>query len=310
MARKLLVVGLLLLAASLALSACGGGGGKAPTATATPVSAFPLTIEQSDGEELTLRQAPGRIVSLSAHATEIFCAIGAEDQLVAVELFANCPPGSKEKPELDAFQPNLEAIAGYQPDLVYVFANQDNIVQRLRDIGTPVLYLDLPSSLEGTLEQIELFGRISDHGEEAEELVRSIRERLQAVKDKIADLEQGPRIFHELDPLFFTVGPGSFLDELYGILKAQNIAAGTGEPYPQLSAEVIIQRDPEVIILADEPAGVTADSVKARPGWATITAVKNDRICEVDPDLASRPGPRIIDLLEALARCLYPERFP
>lgn len=298
MARKLLVIGLLLLAAALALSACGDEEVKAP-----------LTIEQSDGAQLRLERTPERIVSLSAHATEIFCAIGADDQLVAVELFANCPLGSKEKPELDAFQPNLEAIAGYQPDLVYVFANQDNIVQRLRDIGTPVLYLDLPTSLEGTLEQIELFGRISDHVQEAEELVRSMRQRLEAVKEKIADLEQGPRIFHELDPTYFTVGPGSFVDELYGILKAQNIAAGTGEPYPQLSAEVIIQRDPEVIILADEPAGVTAASVKERPGWATITAVKNDRICAVDPDLASRPGPRIIDLLEALGRCLYPDRF-
>jgi len=308
MARKLLVIAALLIAVAVALAACNGGGETRP-ATSTPLSAFPLTIEQSDGQQLTLERAPQRIVSLSTHATEILCAIGAGDQLAAVERYANCPLGSKEKPELDAYKPNLEAIAGYQPDLVYVFSDTEGIVEALRRVGTPVLYLKLPSSMEGVLEQIELFGRLSGHESEAQELVQSMRERMDAVKDKVADVEQGPRIFHELDPTYFTAAPNSFVGDFYNLLKAKNIAEGATDEYPQLSAEVIIQRDPEVIILADEAGGVTADSVKQRPGWDQISAVKNNRICAIVPELVSVPGPRVVDGLEALAKCLYPERF-
>lgn len=290
-------------------------GGAAPSdtpegeATESSETSFPLTIEGSDGVAVTLEAPPRRIVSLSAHATEILCAIGAGDQIVAVERWANCPLGSDEKPALDAYQPNLEAIASYDPDFVYVFNDRDGIVEALRRAGITVLYLELPSSIEGVLEEIELFGRITGHEQEAAELVQSMRERIEAVKEKIADIEVGPRIFHELDPTYYTVAPNSFVGDFYNILKAQNIAEGAETPYPQLSEEVIIERDPEVIILADQGAEVTPETVKARPGWDQITAVKNDRICAVDPDIVSRPGPRVVEGLEALAKCLYPERF-
>ncbi len=309
MARKLFVIPALLIAAALVLAACGGNGGETRSPTPTPPSAFPLTLEQSDGQQLTLEQAPQRIVSLSTHATEILCTIGAGDQLAAVERYANCPLGSKEKPELDAYKPNLEAIAGYRPDLVYVFSDTDGIVEALRRTGTPVLYLELPSSLDGALEQIELFGRLSGHEAEAKDVVQSMRQRIDAVREKVADVGQGPRIFHELDPTYFTAAPNSFVGDFYNLLKAKNIAEGATDEYPQISAEVIVQRDPEVIILADEAGGVTADSVKQRPGWDQISAVKNNRICVIVPELVSVPGPSVVDGLEALAKCLYPERF-
>jgi iron complex transport system substrate-binding protein len=297
-----------LLAASAA--ACGDDGEEAvaPTPTAT-AQAFPLTIEQSDGEVLTLDAPPQRIVSLSAHATDILCTIGAGDQLVAVELYANCPEGTKEKPELDAFQPNAEAIAGYEPDLVYVSSNTSDIVTTLRDAGIPVLYLELPTSLDGAMEQILLFGRITGRTQEAEQVVADIRAQIEQIEQELADVETGPRVFHELDPTFFTASPDTFIGEYYERLKAQNIAAGATDLYPQLSAEAIVQADPEVIVLADEEAGVTPEAVKQRPGWDVISAVRNDRICVVDPDLVSQPGPDIGEAMETLAECLYPDRF-
>ncbi len=308
MTRQLLFFSVLLTAAAMALSSCGDDEeGVAPTSTSA--GAFPLNIQQSDGQNLALDQPPQRIVSLSTHATEILCGIGAGEQMVAVESYANCPPGSKSKPELDAYEPNLEAIAGYNPDLVYVFGDTDGIVEALRRAEIPVLYLELPPSLEGVLEQIELFGRLSGHENEAQELVQSMRERMDAVREKVADVGQGPRIFHELDPTYFTAAPNSFVGDFYNLLKAKNIAEGAADEYPQLSAEVIVQRDPEVIVLADEAGGVTADSVRQRPGWDQITAVKNNRICVIVPELVSVSGPRVVDGLEALAGCLYPERF-
>jgi iron complex transport system substrate-binding protein len=130
------------------------------------------------------------------------------------------------------------------------------------------------------------------------------------VEEAVAGIELGPRVFHELDTMYFTVSPDSFIGDFYNVLKAENIAADATDAYPQLSAEVIIERDPEVIVLADEAAGVTSDAVKERPGWDQISAVKDDRICAIDPDLVSQPGSRIADALEALASCLYPDEFP
>lgn len=307
------LAGIALALAALA-AACGDGEPAAPqpqsTPTAAAVDSFPVTITQSDGVALTIESPPRRIVSLSAHATDILCAIGAGDQIVAVERYANCPEGSHEKPELDAYEPSVEAIAGYDPDLVYIFSDINGVVGAVRNLGIPVLYLELPESVGGVLEQIALFGRITGHREEADALVQSMRERLDAIDERLADIEQGPRVFHELDPTYFTVAPGSFIGDMYRILKAQNIAEGSSEPYPQLSAEVIVERDPEVIVLADEPSGVTADSVKNRPGWSEISAVRQDRICVVDPSLVSQPGPNVVDAIETLAACLYPDRFP
>lgn len=305
MFRRWLFLALVAVTASVAL-ACGGGGNDAPAPASGP---FPLTIRQSDGVELTLTEAPRRIVSLSAHATEIFCAIGAEDQIVAVDRFANCPLGSNRKPQLDSFTPNLEAIAGYAPDLVYVSSDRNDLVQSLRRLGIRVLYLTLPDTLEGVLDHIQTLSRAAGRAQEGERLVASMRERMNAVRAKLADVSEGPRVFHELTDDFYTAAPNSFVGDFYTFLKARNIAAGSATAYPQLSAEVIVARNPEVIVLADEAAGVTPAQVKVRPGWSVIDAVRNDRICAVNPDLVSRPGPRVVEALETLAKCLYPTRF-
>jgi iron complex transport system substrate-binding protein len=302
----------MILAAAIvvAASACGGGSKAAsPTATSAPESAFPLTIDGSDGQKLTLTQAPRRIVSLSAHATDILCAIGAGDQLLAVEKYANCPSNGQPKPELDSFEPNLEAIASYQPDLVYVSSDTGNVVEALRRTGTSVLYLTLPSSVADVMAQIELFGQATGHASEAASVEHGLQQRIDAVKQELADVTAGPRVFHEVDSTYYTASPNSFIGDFYKILKADNIAAGATDEYPQLSAEVIVQRNPDVIVLADEAAGVTADSVAARPGWDAISAVKSRRICAIDASLISQPGTKIADAVEALAKCLYPDRF-
>jgi len=290
---------LLVLAALLLVSACSAGADE--EGAATPVA---ISISQSDGRLLELAAPPERIVSLASHATEIICAIGAGDRLVAVDRHANCPLEGGSKPAVDSFQPSIEAIVAFEPDLVYVFSDQGGVVEALRQTGTPVLYLKSPATLAGVFENIALLGAVTDRAPAARALIAALEERRDAIRLRVEDVAQGPRFFHEISPDYYTARDDTFVGGLYALLKGENVAAGAASTYPQLSAEVIVERDPEVIILVD---GVEATAVGERPGWGGVSAVRDGRICEVDPDLVSRPGPRIIDGLEALADCLYPE---
>jgi iron complex transport system substrate-binding protein len=292
---------------AVCVSACGG---EDDTPAASLATNFPLTVTQSDGQELTLSAAPQRIVSLSTHATEIWCAIGGGDPLVAVELSANCPLETGTKPELDAYEPNLEAIASYEPDLVNVFIDTNGVVGALRRLEIPVLFLELPVTLDEVLQHVRLLGRVAGLSEEAEELAASMQSRVDSIKDQLPGSIDGPRVFHELDPNYFTAAPNTFIGNMYAALGAKNVAEGASEDYPQLSAEEIVRRDPEVIVYVDEIAGVSAETIAARPGWDQLAAVKSGRICAVDSEVLSVPGPRIVDGFEAIARCLYPESVP
>lgn len=313
--------GLLLLAligAVGAAVACEDGGGEpSPEASPAALSAvqvpYPLTIVDTVGREVTIEAKPQRIASLSSAATEVLFAIGAGDQVIAVDMFSNYPEEATTRQQLDAYQPNLEAIAGVGPDLVLLFYDPEELADSLERLGMTTAVLgsvgETPESVEAVFDQIRLLGQITDHVQEAEDLVAEMQERVDAIEEALADVEQGPRIFHEVDATLYTAAPGSFVGGLYKILKAQNIAAGAGQPFPQLTQEVIIERDPEVIILADGAYGESPDTVKGRAGWGNISAVRNDRIFVIDPDIVSRPGPRLVEALEALAVFLYPERF-
>jgi iron complex transport system substrate-binding protein len=304
----------LLLAFAAACGDDGDDGGAppspTPTVAATAAAQYPLTLSDGMGRSVTLAAPPQRIASLSPAATEILFAVGAADQVAAVDMFSDYPPEAKTREQIDAFQPSVEAIAGARPDLVLVFYDPGNLVEGLTNANLTVFFLETPTSVEGVLEQIRLLGKATGHPQEAEELVDSMQQGISAVQGQLADVEQGPRLFHEVDNQLYTVAPDSFVGSLYTILNVQNIAAGTNQAFPQLSQEAIIEADPAVIILGDAAGGESAETVKARPGWGSISAVKNDRIYVVDPDIVSRPGPRLVDALETLAQLLYPERFP
>ena len=287
--------------------------GASPTVLAAIEASYPLTIVDTVGREVPIEAKPQRIASLSPAATEILFAIGAADQVTAVDMFSNYPEEATTRQQLDAFQPNLEAIAGVQPDLVLLFYDPGELASSLErlDITTAVLgsVEETPESVDAVFDQIRLLGQITDHTQEAEDLVADMQTRIDTIEEVLADVEQGPRIFHEVDSTLYTAAPDSFIGSLYKVVRAQNIAAGADQPFPQLTQEVIIERDPEVIILADGDFGESPDTVKARPGWGNISAVRNDRILVIDPDIVSRPGPRLVKALETLASFLYPERF-
>ena len=187
------------------------------------------------------------------------------------------------------------------------------LVDALDRLSIPVLFIDINTNvltIEDVIGQIPIFGRITGRDAAAAELVESLEARIRVIDEAIAPLSFSPSVYHELDSTFYSAAEGSFIGNLYVRLNAVNIAGdGGGSPYPQLTQEAIIAANPYIIVLADEEFGVTVESVKARPGWDAIDAVQNDRIYGVDPDIISRPGPRIVDALELLAKILHPEAF-
>jgi iron complex transport system substrate-binding protein len=338
MRLRYLVPALLALVAIAAL-ACNGGGSD-PTPTPSPSeevapsptqsveafsfdcagevllsaapdgSAFPVEITDSVSNTIALEAPPQRIASLSAGHTEILVAIGAGAQLTAADNTSDCPEAISDLPKVDAFTPSVEAIAELEPDLVIIFFDPGDLQSSLQGLDIPVLNLAAPASVQGVYDQTELLGEATGHADGAADLIADMQEAVADIQSEVGDVTAAPTVFHEIDNTYFTAGPGSFIADLYDILGADNIANATGQPFPQMSAEAIIEADPEVIILADEDAGESPETVKARPGWDNVSAVQNGRVHVVDPDIVSRPGPRLVEALRTLATYLYPELSP
>jgi iron complex transport system substrate-binding protein len=243
-----------------------------------------------------------RIVSLSPTATEMLFAIGAGDQVVAADSYSTYP---KEAPDtdLDGFEPNVEAIIDYEPDLVVTASDPGRLVDSLDAVDVEALVLPAAKSLDDTYEQIERLGAATGHVGDAAELVGRMRSDVDALTAKVPD---GAPVtyFHELDPNLYTVTGSTFLGELYGLAGMASIADDAPDAagdYPQVSPEYVLQADPDVIFFADGgPGGTTVDEIADRPGWDELSAVRHDHVVEVDPDVASRWGPRVVDYLRLL----------
>lgn len=311
----LVILALILTLTTACTSGNGSGGGAGSrTPTAPPAATYPMTlVRPADGRTVVLAKRPERIVSLSPGATEILFAVGAGSQLVAVDNDSDYPPEAKAiGSRLDGLNPSVEAIAALNPDFVFTQYNPGDLIAGLDRLNIPAMYWDINTqvrSLQNVEDMMSLLGTWTGHADEGNHLAAQFGERIARTKAKVPDAARGPKVYHELDDTFYTVASNSFIGDIYTQLKAQDIAGTNTNPYPQLSQEAILAADPDVIILADEAYGVTIDQVKARPGWGNLKAVTGNRIYALDPSIVSRPGPRLADAFDELARDLYPEFF-
>lgn len=278
-----------------------------PVTNTTVAAAFPVTVDADNGT-VTIEERPESIVSLSTVATEILFAIGAGDQVVAVDDQSNYPEDAPMT-DLSGFSPNIEAILAYGPDLVFITFDPGDLMASLRAAEVPVISFGAAATPDDTYRQIEMTGAATGHVEEAIVVNESIQSDLAKISEEAPDVPEATTYFHEIDANLYTVTSSTFFGQIYSMFGLENIADPADEDgaafgYPQISSEFVVAADPDLIFLADSLYGESAETVAARPGWDVLTAVQEGHVFEVDSDIASRWGPRIVEFAEAISDAL------
>jgi iron complex transport system substrate-binding protein len=310
----------------MALAACGtianqnAGPATSPvtpagvqSATTPAAVTYPLTITDGAGRQVRIERAPQRIVSYLPSNTETLFALGVGDRIVGVDDFSDHPADAKSKPRLGGLRANLEALVALQPDLVVTIGMSPDFPTLLEGQQIPVIvlaYKDIP----GTLANIELLGRVVGKPSEATKLVNDIRAKMEAIQARVRSAPK-VRVYFEIDGTDpskpYVAGPGSLIDGFITMAAGTNVAAGATGTAPQLSVEEIVRANPQLILVPIGPYSPpnVADPTRfaQRPGWEAIDAVKSSAVRGVDETLASRPGPRLAEGLEVVARAMHPD---
>ncbi len=288
-----------------------------PTAAPTTAPAAP-PIMLTDGlkREVKLDKPAQRIVSIAPSNTEILFAIGAKAQIVGRDDLSDYPEDAKQIPSVGSVfgKINTEAIVALKPDLVLAAEiSPPEQVKALEDLGLTVYWLANPPDFDGLYANLATVGTLTGHRAETQKLSDSIKARYQAVTGKVATSSKKPKVFYEIDATDptkpYTTGSGTFIDKLIDLAGGFNVGQALKDQYAQISSEELVKQNPDIIVLGDSAYGITIESVGQRAGWNAIAAVKNNAIYVFDDNLASRPGPRLIDGLEQLAKLIHPELF-
>jgi iron complex transport system substrate-binding protein len=273
---------------------------QASTTTEGSDKGFPVTIDAANGE-VTIDAQPQRIVSISPTSTEVLFAVGAGTQVVAVDDQSNFPVDAPVT-DLTGFTPNVEAIASYDPDLVFLSFDPGDVIAGLEALDIPVILHPTAVTIDDAYAQWEQVGVATGNLPDAKDVVATTQTSIDAAIETLPDGADTLTYYYELDPTFYSVTSGTFVGELFALTGMSNIADPAdpdGYGFPQLTAEYIIEQNPGLIYLADTKCcGQSIDTVAERPGWDTLDAVVNGAVVELDDDIASRWGPRIADLVD------------
>jgi iron complex transport system substrate-binding protein len=277
------------------------------TAPAAAASQFPVTIKAANGT-VTIKAMPTRIVSLSPSSTEDLYAVGAGKQVVAVDQDSNYPAGVP-KTTINGMTPNIEAIARYNPGLVVAWQNTGGLVSGLAKLGIPVLFEPAVSTLDGAYAQIEQIGEATGHAAQAGQVVATMKQQIAADVEKAGASHKDLTYYWEVSTNpYYSATSSTFIGQIAGLFGLKNIADAADKAsdggYPELSEEYIVTARPRIIFLADNQpgdGGQTPAVVAKRPGWSAIPAVKDHEVIPLNDDVASRWGPRLVQLVAQVA---------
>ena len=296
MSRPSVVV---LVGISVLMLAAASCGGLAPAATPEATTAmFPFTVVDGNVKEVTFDKPPERIVVIDSAAVESLFAIGEGHRIVATHDFVSYPPETADIPRVgDAFSLNLEATVALEPDLVFVFS--DGAVPDLERAGLKVLYLkSLGYDFRKVADNVRVWGNITGSVDAAEAVASQFEARVARIEEAMAKRGDGPSVFQDEGSLW-TPGPDTLIGEVFDLLKLRNIAHDVSG-YAQLSPEIIVERDPEIIIAS------YGDAISDDPAFKDLAAVKNNRVFVPSSDALSIAGPRFVGGIEDLAEWIYP----
>lgn len=321
------------VAAALVLGGCGPSGGSGahssggsgahsssvttsstgqPSATtprsssaSSPPASFPVTVSAANGQ-VRIATRPTHIVSLSPTVTETLFAIGAGSQVTAVDNQSDYPANAPHS-SLSGFDPNIEAVLAKHPDLVILSYAPAGLIGKLTAAKVPVIDAAAANNLTDVYTQIDMIGKATGDEGNAISLVSRMKSQIGALVARTPKPKKALSYYHELDSQLHTAKSDTFIGTVYGLFGLHDIAdkvTSADGDYPQLSAEYLITASPQLIFLADEGGSVTPASVARRPGFSRIAAVKNNHVIALDPDIASRWGPRVVDYVRVVARAV------
>ena len=267
----------------------------------------PATFTDGVGRTISLEKTPEKIVSLSPAHTEILFALGLGDKVIGVSNWCNKPEEALEKEKVgDAFSLDKEKLVSLQPDIVFIPGSKDSPqVKEIEDLGIPV-YVSNPESVSEVFDEIKSVAEVTGVKDKGQQLADELQNELDGVKQKLEAYEDSKvKVLVLVDPELWTVGPGSFIDEVVAFSGGENAMADVDMQYLQVSMEEVLSRDPDVILVTvpEDQCAALAE----RPGWTDLRAVKEDRVYYVDGDLVSRPGPNIVEAIKEVAGYLYPD---
>ncbi|MCP3762214.1 ABC transporter substrate-binding protein [Domibacillus sp. A3M-37] len=307
------------------LAGCGSEEADAPETTneenateetaTEKTAAFPVTVTGADDQEVEVEAVPKRIVTLAPSNTEIAYELGLGEEIVGVSDNDTYPEDVQNKEKVGGMEFNVEKIISLEPDLVLAHdsagAAAETGVQQLRDAGIDVLIINNADSIDQMYKSVELIGEATGTTAEAETEVEELKAGFAALEEKAASIkdEDVKSVFFEVDPTLYTAGNGTFLNEIFDLVNVENTMADQ-EGWPQVTEEAVIEKNPDVILLNYGSYVENAvDGVLTREGWENVNAVKNKEVVEVNADITSRTGPRLVEGAESIAEAVYPDVF-
>lgn len=277
-------------------------------------SAFPITLTDAVGNEITLEKAPATIVSMAPSNTEILFELGLADEIIGVNDYDNYPPEALEKDKIGSMPLNIEAIVAMNPEIAFAHESalgmDGEALQQIRDAGIPVFVVKNAANFDETYETIKTIGQATGKTEEAENIITEMKTKVEEVLAKLDTVETKKTVFVETSPApeIYTPGNNTFMDQMLDMVGAENVAADQ-EGWFVMDSEEIVNRNPDVIIVMYDYIDTAVEDVYARDGFDTITAIKEKQVMQVNENKTSRQGPRLADGLEEIAKAIYPEVF-
>ncbi|MFS0656132.1 ABC transporter substrate-binding protein [Bacillus sp. 179-C3.3 HS] len=314
--KKLTAIWLSVLLVVGVLAGCAGAETEQKAAGSqnkeTTTAAFPVSIQDATGQTVEIKEQPKRIVSLIPSNTEIVYALGLGDKMVGRSDVDNYPKEVEKVEKVGGVTLNVEKIISLKPDLVLAHASQlgsKEGFKQLEDAGVQVLTVNDATSFKDVYESINMIGEATGAKEASVKIVDSMKSKLNDIRKQAETIskDQEKTVFVEVSgaPEIYTTGQDTFMDEMISVIRAKN-AAGDQTGWVQITEESLIKQDPDIIMTID---GASLADLEKRDGWNAMKAVKEKQVFQLNTDLASRPGPRLIEGVEALAKSVYPDTF-